>query len=61
MAKKCQKAGGCDVNRVIVGLRSDVDMLIRTQAVLVERLRIVEEKLASPVEEKRASWFGWSR
>lgn len=61
MAKKCQKAGGCDVNRVIVGMRADVDMLIRTQAVLVERLRVIEEKLASPVEEKRASWFGWSR
>lgn len=61
MAKKCANAGGCDVNRVIVGLRADVDMLVRAQAVLIERLRHIEEKLASPAEEKRASWFGWSR
>lgn len=61
MAKKCQRSGGCDMNRVIVGLRADVDMLVRTQAVLLERLRIIEEKLASTTEEKRGSWFGWSR
>lgn len=61
MAKKCAKAAGCDVNRVIVGLRSDADMLVRAQAVLIERLRVIEEKLANPSEEKRASWFGWSR
>lgn len=60
-ARKCEKSAGCDVNRVIVGMRADVDMLLRAQSVLVERLRAIEEKLATPSEEKRASWFGWSR